>query len=220
MSSEPDQQPGVAVDVDQFDISAETGGVLLRQRHGEPQDHDGCDRFLWLEDISRKDSLEWVRQHSHSAVSELSGERFDEMRATGLEVLDTDTRIPYVARRGEYLYNIWRDAQHPRGLWRRTTLEQYRTDAPEWDVLIDLDALAAAENENWVWAGANVIRPERTRVLMLLSRGGGDAVLVREFDMTTRQFVVDGFTLPKAKTSISWEDEDTCWSAPTSVKDR
>ena len=35
----------------------------------------------------------------------------------------------------------------------------YRTDNPEWDVLIDLDELAAAEGENWVWAGAEVIDP-------------------------------------------------------------
>ncbi len=82
------------------------------------------------------------------------------MRAEALEVLDTDARIPYVRRRGEYLYNFWRDAANPRGLWRRTTLESYRTDEPDWDVILDVDALAPADDENWVWAGADVIEPD------------------------------------------------------------
>ena len=131
------------------------------------------------------------------------------MRTEALEVLDTDARIPYVRRRGDYLYNFWRDAANPRGLWRRTTLESYRTEQPEWDVVLDVDALAAADDENWVWAGADVIEPEFTLALISLSRGGSDAAVVREFDMRTREFVDDGFELPEAKTQISWEDEDT-----------
>ena len=105
------------------------------------------------------------------------------MRTEALEVLDTDARIPYVRRRGDYLYNFWRDAANPRGLWRRTTLDSYRSDSPDWDVLIDVDELARADDENWVWAGANVIEPEHTRALVSLSRGGSDAAIVREFDM-------------------------------------
>ena len=112
-------------------------------------------------------------------------------------------------RRGEYLYNLWTDAEHPRGLWRRTTLEQYRTDTPEWDVLLDVDALAAAEDENWDLAGLDVIEPEYTRALVSLSRGGSDAAVVREFDMATRQFVADGFTLPEGRHNVAWEDENT-----------
>ena len=88
------------------------------------------------------------------------------MRTEALEVLDTDARIPYVRRRGEYLYNFWRDAANPRGLWRRTTLDSYRSEEPEWDVIIDLDAIAAAEDENWVWAGAKVIEPDHTLALI------------------------------------------------------
>jgi len=124
-------------------------------------------------------------------------------------VLDTDSRIPYVRRRGEYLYNFWRDAANPRGLWRRTTLDSYRTAEPDWDVLIDLDELAAADDENWVWAGADVIEPDLTLALIGLSRGGSDASVVREFDMRTRQFVTDGFELPEAKTDVTWQDADT-----------
>ena len=131
------------------------------------------------------------------------------MRAEALEVLDTDARIPYVRRRGDYLYNFWRDAANPRGLWRRTTLDSYRTDAPDWEVVIDLDELAAADDENWVWAGAKVIEPDHSLALISLSRGGSDAAVVREFDMRTGEFVADGFEVPEAKTQISWEDEDT-----------
>jgi len=167
------------------------------------------DPQLWLEDITGDDALEWVRRHNEPTLDELGGERFETMRAEALEILDTDARIPYVRRRGEYLYNYWRDGAHPRGLWRRTTLEQYRTDDPDWDVLVDLDALAAADGENWVWAGAEVIEPDYTLALVELSRGGSDATVVREFDMTTHEFVVGGFAVDEAKTSISWEDHDT-----------
>jgi len=167
------------------------------------------DPFLWLEDITGDAALAWVRQHNDPTLAELSGDRFEQMRSEALDVLDTDARIPYVRRRGDYLYNFRRDAEHPRGLWRRTTLDEYRTEKPAWDVLIDVDALAAADDENWVWGGAGVIEPENTLALVSLSRGGSDAAVVREFDMRTRQFVTDGFTLPEAKTQIGWEDENT-----------
>jgi prolyl oligopeptidase len=167
------------------------------------------DPYLWLEDITGEAALNWVRQHNDPTLAELCDERFEQFRLEALEVLDTDARIPYVVRRGDYLYNFWRDAEHPRGLWRRTTLEQYRTESPDWDVLVDLDALAADEDENWVWAGANAIEPDFSRAMIALSRGGADAAVEREFDMETREFVTGGFTLPEAKTHIDWEDEDT-----------
>ncbi|MBV9091541.1 MAG: S9 family peptidase [Mycobacteriaceae bacterium] len=167
------------------------------------------DPFLWLEDITGAAALDWVRQHNDPTLAELSGEGFERMRTEALEVLDTDARIPYVRRRGDYLYNFWRDAEHPRGRWRRTTLEEYRGENPDWDVLIDVDAVAAADDENWVWGGADVIEPEYTLALVSLSRGGSDAVVIREFDMRSRQFVADGFALPEAKTQIGWADENT-----------
>jgi prolyl oligopeptidase len=114
-----------------------------------------------------------------------------------------------VVRRGEYLYNFWRDAANPRGLWRRTTLDSYRTESPDWNVLIDVDELGRADGEKWVWAGAGVIEPDHTRALVRLSPGGSDASIVREFDMETRAFVADGFQLPQAKSQISWADPDT-----------
>ena len=167
------------------------------------------DPNLWLENIDDERALDWVRARNDATTAELSGELFERMRTEALEVLDTDSRIPYVRRRGEYLYNFWRDAANPRGLWRRTSLDSYRTDAPAWDVIIDLDELARADGENWVWAGADVIEPDHTLALIALSRGGSDATVVREFDMRTRSFVADGFVLPEAKSRVSWEDPDT-----------
>ena len=167
------------------------------------------DPYLWLEDILGEEALDWVRARNAPTVAEFSGEDFERMRTQALEVLDTDARIPYVRRRGDYLYNFWRDAANPRGLWRRTTLDSYRSDNPAWDVLIDVDELARADDENWVWAGANVIYPEHTRAVVSLSRGGSDAAIVREFDMATREFIEDGFALAEAKSQTSWVDPDT-----------
>ncbi|KKC05635.1 prolyl oligopeptidase family serine peptidase [Mycobacterium nebraskense] len=170
---------------------------------------DAQDPYLWLEDVTGDEALDWVRARNEQTLATFRDEDFERMRTQALEVLDTDARIPYVVRRGEYLYNFWRDAANPRGLWRRTTLESYRTDAPEWDVLIDVDELGRADDQKWVWAGAGVIEPEYTLALVALSRGGSDASIVREFDMKTREFVDDGFQLPEAKSQLAWVDADT-----------
>ena len=178
------------------------------------------DPYLWLEDITGDDALNWVREHNAPTLGDLVDDRFEQMRSEALEVLDTDARIPYVRRRGDYLYNFWRDAANPRGLWRRTTLESYRSreagDDPsgeehkiQWDVVMDIDELARADNQNWVWAGADVIEPDHSLALISLSPGGSDAAVVREFDMRTREFVDGGFQLPEAKSQVSWEDENT-----------
>lgn len=170
---------------------------------------DDADPYLWLEDVTGEAALDWVRTRNGPTLAEFGGPEFERMRAEALEVLDTDARIPYVVRRGDYLYNFWRDGVNPRGLWRRTTLDSYRTDSPAWDILLDVDELGRADGEKWVWAGAGVIYPEYTLALVGLSRGGSDATVVREFDMTTRQFVAGGFELPEAKSQISWADPDT-----------
>lgn len=180
---------------------------MTSQAHAAPEDTQ--DPYLWLEDVTGDEALDWVRARNEPTLARFRDENFERMRTEALEVLDTDARIPYVVRRGEHLYNFWRDAANPRGLWRRTTLDSYRTESPEWDVLIDVDELGRADGEKWVWAGAGVIYPEYTRALVSLSRGGSDASIVREFDMLTRQFVDDGFALPEAKSQVSWADPDT-----------
>jgi prolyl oligopeptidase len=167
------------------------------------------DPYLWLEDVTGDDALAWVRARNEPTLAEFCDAEFERMRGEALEVLDTDARIPYVVRRGEHLYNFWRDAANPRGLWRRTTLDSYRTASPDWDVLIDVDELGRTDDTKWVWAGAGVIEPDHTRALVGLSRGGSDASVVREFDMITREFVPDGFELPEAKSQVAWADIDT-----------
>ncbi len=172
------------------------------------------DPFLWLEDVTAERSLDWVRERNARTLAEYTENAgFSALESRILDVLDTDDRIPYAGMRGEYLYNFWRDGEHKRGIWRRTTLEQYRTDNPDWDVLLDVDALAEREGENWVWAGASVLRPEQSRALLSFSRGGADASVVREFDLETREFVGGdhAFDVPEAKTSISWIDKDTVY---------
>jgi prolyl oligopeptidase len=172
-------------------------------------DHTPEDPYLWLEEVTAEEALDWVRARNEPTLAEFRDAQFEHMRTEALEVLDTDARIPYVVRRGEYLYNFWRDAANPRGLWRRTTLDSYRTTSPEWDVLIDVDELGRADDEKWVWAGAGVIEPDHTRALIGLSPGGSDASIVREFDMLAREFVAGGFELPEAKSQVAWADADT-----------
>ncbi|MGH1564663.1 prolyl oligopeptidase family serine peptidase [Mumia sp. DW29H23] len=171
------------------------------------------DPYLWLEDVDGEKALDWVRARNAETAGAL--EASDEFRATEkqiLEVLDSDAKIPPIAKAGDWYYNFWRDAQHVRGIWRRTTLASYRTDSPEWDVLLDLDALAEEEGENWVWHGAKVLRTGPlafTRALVSLSRGGSDADVTREYDLESRRWLADGFVRPEAKGDVSWIDADT-----------
>jgi prolyl oligopeptidase len=167
------------------------------------------DPYLWLEDVTGETALDWVRVRNAEAIGELTrAPRFGELRDEIREVLDADDRIPYVRRRDAYLYNFWQDAANPRGLWRRTSLESYRQAEPEWETVLDVDALADAEGESWVWQGATFLRPGYRRALVELSRGGADAAVVREFDLETRTFVEDGFSLPEAKSRVGWIDAD------------
>ncbi|MFI5958022.1 prolyl oligopeptidase family protein [Cryptosporangium sp. NPDC051539] len=176
------------------------------------QSTDSNDPYRWLEDVTGDAPLEWAREHNTRTLADYGDSpRFTEMQAEIREVLDAETRIPYVLRRGEYLYNFWQDAANPRGLWRRTTLEQYRNDKPDWDVLIDVDALARDEDQNWVWHGSSFLEPGYDKCLVSLSVGGSDADVTREFDPVTKQFVPDGFTLPEAKSSVGWVDENTLY---------
>ncbi|WP_037163848.1 prolyl oligopeptidase family serine peptidase [Rhodococcoides fascians] len=172
---------------------------------------NAIDPYLWLEEVTADEALDWVRTRNAATTAALAGDEFDATEARILEVLDTDARIPYARRRGEYLYNFWRDASHVRGIWRRTTMDEYRKDEPAWDVLLDLDAVAAAESENWVWSGAQVLRPDQKIALVTMSRGGADATVVREFDLESRTFRDDGFFVPEAKTDVGYIDADTVY---------
>jgi prolyl oligopeptidase len=126
------------------------------------------------------------------------------------------TGSPYPSIMGDHLYNFWQDQENPRGVWRRTSWESYLSGDPVWETVLDVDALAAAEGVNWSYGGASCLEPEYRRCLVRLSRGGADAVEVREFDMQTRQFIDGGFRLPEAKQSVAWVDATRSSSRPTS----
>ena len=180
----------------------------LRARQSTPAS-GSADPYLWLEDVTGEKALAWVKARNAESMAELaSTPAFEQLKKDLRAILDSNARIPYVSKRGPYYYNFWRDAKNAKGLWRRTTMEEYRKADPKWDVVIDLDALAKQENENWVWGGAQILRPGYTRVLVSLSRGGADARVVREFDVESRTFVKDGFSLPEAKGGASWIDQD------------
>ncbi len=186
--------------------------LSLSTLHAETTVTEPEDPHLWLEDVAGERQLDWVRAQnavSQGALENAAG--FAELRARLLGILNSKDKIPYVARYGDFYYNLWRDDQHVRGLWRRTTLEEYRKASPAWETVLDLDALAAQENENWVWKGCTVLQPTYDRALLHLSRGGADAVVVREFDLGSKQFVADGYILPEAKSDVSWFDRDMLW---------
>jgi prolyl oligopeptidase len=175
---------------------------------------DSDDPHLWLEDVLGDQALDWVRARNAQSRAVLEAwPQFGQTRAQLRAILDSKEQIPGVVRRGDWFWNFWRDDKNPRGLWRRTTLEEYRKPAPAWDVVIDLDTLAAREGENWVWHGTRCLAPRYERGLIMLSRGGSDAQVVREFDIVKREFVADGFVLPEAKSSAEWADENTIYVA-------
>ncbi|MEU4161180.1 prolyl oligopeptidase family serine peptidase [Actinoplanes sp. NPDC026670] len=167
------------------------------------------DAYLWLESLDEPEAARWVAERNGETLAAFADEEFVRTRDEIREVLDSRDRISFPGWRGDgFYYSFWQDADHPRGLWRRTTAEQYRLDEPEWDVLLDVDALNELEGENWTWSDVTVLRPGNERCLISLARGGSDASVVREFDLVRRVFVADGFTLPEAKSDVDWIDAD------------
>ncbi|AIG63569.1 prolyl oligopeptidase [Corynebacterium atypicum] len=163
-----------------------------------------------LEGIENPQALDWARKWSkHTTDAATAQPEHRELAARIRRVLDADDRLAHVQRRGQWLYNFWRDAEHPRGLWRRTLTEPFISGEDDWEVLIDVDALARRDERSWVFKGAQVLQPEGTRALIHLSDGGGDAAEIREFDLETKEFVTEGaFAVPAAKSSVSWVDRD------------
>jgi prolyl oligopeptidase len=166
------------------------------------------DPYLWLEEIDGGRALAWVEPQNAATLARFGDARFAADRDALAAIFDRPDNIPLIGRRGPRVFNFWKDAEHPRGLWRATTLTSYRTNTPEWDILLDLDALAAREGEDWTWSGASTIPGSHDRAILMLSRGGADAVMLREFDLPSRNFVAGGFTLPEAKGGAAWLDRD------------
>ncbi len=171
---------------------------------------DPPDPRQWLEDVTGEKPLTWVKARNAESTGELAaGPEFTAMRDRILRVYDSKEKIPFVSKSGDRWYNFWQDATHVKGIWRRTTLDEYRKPEPAWETALDLDELAAEEKENWVWHGAQLLYPTYDRALVSLSRGGADADVVREFDLVKKAFVPDGFKLPEAKSSVSWRTRDS-----------
>lgn len=168
------------------------------------------DPYLWLEDVTGDKALDWVREQNKETQEHFEAQdSFRTLESDLLKILDSDERIPFISKAGDHYYNFWRDKDHARGIWRRTSLEEYRKDEPTWEVILDLDKLAEEEEENWVWDGASILRPDYDLALIGLSRGGADASVTREFDMKSKSFVKGGFERPEAKGNIGWIDRDS-----------
>jgi prolyl oligopeptidase len=167
------------------------------------------DPYLWLEEIDSLRVRAWVEERNRETVSALCDAQFEKDRVAVLDILNAADRIPWVQQRGQLVYNFWQDAEHRKGLWRRTTLASYRAENPDWETLLDIDLLAKAEAEDWVWRGCATMVPEHRRGLVHLSRSGADAVVIREFDLAEKRFVDGGFYLAEAKGGADWVDENT-----------
>jgi prolyl oligopeptidase len=172
------------------------------------------DPYLWLEDIDGARGRDWVGEHNSATERRLTAlPDYEALFRDALAVLDSKSRIPEVTPRGDWLYNLWRDRAHRRGLFRRATLAEFRRERPAWEPVLDIDALAKAEGKPWAFGGAVWLAPDYRRCLIRVARAGGDAAEEREFDVETRAFVADGFKLPSAKSSVAWRDLDTLYVA-------
>src|SRR5271168_932657 len=200
-------------------------GATLAPLHARAQNStEQPDKYQWLEDVNGERSLAWVRAENERTAKVLENDpRFAGLEADALKILESPDRLPVpVFREGE-IYNTWQDAEHIRGILRRTTLSDYLTAQPHWQTVIDYDALAKQDNEKWVQKGLSCLYPGDRLCLVSLSAGGEDAVTMREFDLRTSKFVDGGFVLPKSKQWITWVDKDSLlvardWGAGTMTK--
>ena len=179
------------------------------------------DPYIWLEDVRGEKSMAWAKQENEKTLGALQADpRYKPMYDAALAQLEAKDRIPYVSMSPTGLYNFWQDPDHVRGIYRRTTMASYRTANPQWETVLDIDALAKADGKPWVYQGMSCLMPEQVRCLVFLSEGGTDANIVREFDLRTKSFVEGGFNLPAGKQTVTWEDQDSLlisrdWGAGT-----
>jgi prolyl oligopeptidase len=203
---------------------AQTAGKPTGAPNGETVAAGQSDPFQWLEEVQGERAIAWAREQNTRTLSDLQSDpRYQRYHDAALQILEAQDRIPFVSMRPDGLYNFWQDANHVRGLWRRTTMASYRTDTPRWETVLDIDALSKAENANWVWRGGNCLPPNYRRCLVNLSDGGKDASVVREFDTVSKTFVPGGFSLPEGKQTATWLDENTLlvardWGAGTMTR--
>ena len=200
-------------------VLAQTAGMTTQTPPAKGAD----DPYIWLEDKDGAKPLAWVEAENARTLPRLQNDpRYQTFYREALTIAAAKDRIPAPDQRFGRVYNFWRDAEHPHGLWRWTTEADYAAPAPNWTVALDLDALGKAEGKQWVWKGASCLQPEERLCLVALSEGGEDAVTYREFDLATGQFVTGGFALPRSKQNVAWVDKDTLlvardWGAGTTT---
>lgn len=172
------------------------------------------DPYLWLEEIESPEAINFAKKENEETLSKLKLEKnFEPIKNELTKIAYDKNRVPWAYPMQGMFYNFWQDKKSVRGVWRRTSFKEYQKNHPKWEVLLDLDILAKNENENWVWAGSRCLPPHYKLCLISLSRGGKDAEVVREFDLTKQQFVKNGFTLPEAKSNVSWRDQNSLYVA-------
>lgn len=168
------------------------------------------DPRVWLEEVEGEEAMAWVEGQNERTYERLQGDAlYETLFNEALSIYESTDRIPYGSFYAGYVWNFWQDSENTHGLWRRTSLESYLSDDPDWDVILDLDALSEAEGRNWVWRGSNCLTPGYDRCILTLSDGGSDAAVRREFLISERAFVEDGFITPESKGGIDWIDENT-----------
>jgi len=175
---------------------------------------DADDPYLWLEEVEGAKPMAWVKEQNARSRPEIEkAPGYAALLEKFTAIATSRERIPAIVKRGEFVYNFWQDAEHARGIWRRTTLAEYRKAQPAWETVLDLDQLSAAEKEQWAWKGAECLFPKYERCLVSISRGGKDAVEVREFDTVRKAFVEGGIRLPESKGQVAWIDADSIYVA-------
>lgn len=197
--------PAIAAD------TAQTSGKPAAEARTPLSELGKDDPYIWMEEIEGTRAMDWAKAQNARSLPVLQGDpRYADLESKALAILNAKDRVPGVSFAGDgSLRNFWQDKDHVRGIWRKTTLDSYRTAEPVWETILDIDALTKAENANWVFKGASCLPPDDTRCLITLSNGGKDAVTVREFDTTTKAFVPGGFELPEGKQNYTWLDKDT-----------
>lgn len=186
----------------------------IRLALAEKGEAAASDEFLWLEDLQAEAAQQWVQQQNQRTLARYArGDGFCNLEKKILAIFANDTRLSMIAKGGDYYYNFWQDLANPRGLLRRTTLQEYRKAKPVWETVLDIDALAKMEARDWVYHGMELLAPEYRFCLLLLSPDGGDANEIREFDLIDKRFVKDGFNVTVAKSQVSWIDKDTLFIA-------
>ena len=168
------------------------------------------DPFSWLEEINGEAQLEWVRAENERSLSELQGDpRYNDLYEEALAIVTSSKRIPVGKIQGAAVFNFRQDKDHVRGIWQRSKLVDFRSGHPKWEIILDIDRLADEENENWIFQKAHCLAPDYDRCIVSLSRGGSDASVTREFSVTNKRFIQNGFSLPEGKNGTSWLDDNT-----------